>query len=232
MHAPAPQSEATGRLVLNGIELFAETSGALWWPAAATLIVADLHFEKGSSYATRGVLLPPYDTRTTLARLAAAIGPRVERVVCLGDSFHDGDGPARLGEADARALASLVAAHEWIWLAGNHDPAPPPELGGRVVIGELPLDELVLRHEAETGAVGEISGHFHPKAHIDVRGRRLAGACFVHDARRVVLPAFGAYTGGLHVESEPIRALFPRGFSADIVMRGRLLRREYAAAAA
>ena len=227
MHVFSPQSEATGRLSLNGVELFAEPSGALWWPAAATLIVADLHFEEGTSYATRGVLLPPYDTRTTLARLAAAIGPRVRRVICLGDSFHDGDGPKRLSEADAAALRSLVTRHEWIWIAGNHDPVLPATLGGHTVIGELRLDELVLRHQAEADAIGEVSGHYHPKSHIDVRGRRLSGACFVHDERRIVLPAFGAYTGGLHVESEAIRALFPTRFRIDLVLRGQLMRREY-----
>ena len=231
MSAPLPQSETAGRLILNGIELFAEPSGALWWPAAATLIVADLHLEKGSSYATRGVLLPPYDTRTTLARLAAAIGPRVQRVICLGDSFHDGEGPDRLAEADADALASLVTAHEWIWLTGNHDPDLPAEIGGRVATGELRFDGLLLRHEAQAEPVGEVSGHFHPKSHVDVRGKRLRGACFVHDERRIILPAFGAYAGGLHVESEPIRTLFPAGFRVDIMMRGQLMRREFVAAA-
>lgn len=232
MRVLSPQSEETGRLVLNGAELFAEPSGALWWPAAATLIVADLHFEKGTSYATRGVLLPPYDTRTTLARLAAAIGPRVKRVVCLGDSFHDGDGPERLSEGDAAALRALVERHDWIWIAGNHDPILPAMLGGRTVVGELRLEGLVMRHQAETDAIGEISGHYHPKSHIDVRGRRLSGACFIHDERRIVLPAFGAYTGGLHVESEAIRALFPARFRIDLVLRGQLMRREYPIAAA
>jgi hypothetical protein len=229
MHAPLPQAEESGRLALNGVTLFAEASGALWWPAAATLVVADLHFEKGSSYATRGVLLPPYDTRATLARLAAAIGPRVRRIICLGDSFHDGDGPGRLIDDDARTLAGLVAAHDWIWITGNHDPALPMQLGGRVVAGEFTFDGLVLRHQAEANPVGEVSGHFHPKSHVDVRGRRLVGACFIHDERRVILPAFGAYTGGLHVESEPIRALFPAGFRVDIVLRGKVMRREFPA---
>lgn len=226
MRLVAPQTEETGRLVLNGVELYAEPSGALWWPAAATLVVADLHFEKGSSYARRGVLLPPYDTRTTLGRLAAAIGPRVRRVICLGDSFHDDDGPARLMPADAAVLRRLTAAHEWIWVTGNHDPALPAELGGRIVFGELSLDGLVLRHEAERSGSGEVSGHYHPKWHIDVRGQRLQGACFVHDERRIVLPAFGAYTGGLHVESAPIRALFPAAFRIDLMIRGQLMRRE------
>jgi hypothetical protein len=231
MRILSPQSEGTGRLVLNGVELFVEPSGALWWPTAATLIVADLHFEKGTSYATRGVLLPPYDTRTTLTRLAAAIGPRVERVICLGDSFHDGGGPARLSASDAAALQALVERHDWIWIAGNHDPILPAMLGGRTVVGELRLDRLVMRHQAEANALGEVSGHYHPKSHIDVRGRRLSGACFIHDERRIVLPAFGAYTGGLHVESEAIRALFPASFRIDLVLRGQLMRREYPVAA-
>jgi uncharacterized protein len=230
VHAPRPQGEETGRLILNGAELFAEPSGALWWPAEATLIVADLHLEKGTSYARRGVLLPPYDTRTTLGRLAAAIGPRVRRIVCLGDSFHDGDGPTRLDDGDASALRQLVASHEWIWVTGNHDPALPAELGGRVVAGELRLDGLVLRHQAEADPVGEVSGHYHPKAHVHVRGHRLSGACFIHDERRIVLPAFGAYTGGLHIESEPIRGLFRASFRVDLVIRGQLMRQEFAAA--
>jgi uncharacterized protein len=228
----SPQSESAGRLILNGVELFAEPSGALWWPAAATLIVADLHLEKGTSYATRGVLLPPYDTRATLAHLAEAIGPRVRRVICLGDSFHDGNGPERLLPGDAAALGALVERHDWIWIAGNHDPILPAMLGGRTIVGEFRLDGLVLRHQAEADALGEVSGHYHPKSHIDVRGRRLSGTCFIHDERRVVLPAFGAYTGGLHIESGPIRALFPASFRIDLVLRGQLMRREYPIAAA
>jgi len=231
MRILSPQSEQAGRLVLNGVELFAEPSGALWWPAAATLIVADLHFEKGTSYAQRGVLLPPYDTRTTLARLTAAIGPRVERVICLGDSFHDGDGPQRLSSADASALRALVEHYDWIWITGNHDPILPAMLGGRTVIGEHRLNGLVMRHQAEADAIGEISGHYHPKSHIDVRGRRLSGACFIHDERRIVLPAFGAYSGGLHIDSEAIRALFPASFRIDLVLRGQLMRRDYPIAA-
>jgi hypothetical protein len=232
MRVLSPQSEAAGRLTLNGVELFAEPSGALWWPREATLIVADLHFEKGSSYATRGVLLPPYDTRATLARLAEAIGPRVRRVICLGDSFHDRNGPARLAQDDAAALHTLVERHEWIWITGNHDPILPATIGGQTIVGEFQLDGLVLRHQAEADGVGEVSGHYHPKSHVDVRGRRLSGACFIHDERRIVLPAFGAYTGGLHIESEAIRALFPAAFRIDLVLRGQIMRREYPIAAA
>jgi uncharacterized protein len=213
--------------LLNGVELFAEPSGALWWPAASSLIFADLHLEKGTSFARRGVLLPPYDTRTTLARLATAIGPRVHRVICLGDSFHDGDGPDRLMPSDAIALRALVETHEWIWVTGNHDPVLPAMLGGRTIAGELRLNGLVMRHQAEADTIGEISGHYHPKSHIDIRGRRLSGACFIHDERRIVLPAFGAYTGGLHIESPPIRALFPTAFKIDLMLRGHLMRREF-----
>jgi DNA ligase-associated metallophosphoesterase len=232
MHVSAPQGETAGRLLLNGVELFAEPSGALWWPAAATLIVADLHLEKGTSNSRRGVLLPPYDTRATLARLAEAIGPRVKRVICLGDSFHDGDGPERLSPDDASALGALVERYDWVWICGNHDPILPAAIGGRTIVGELRLDGLVLRHQAEADALGEVSGHYHPKSHVDVRGRRLSGACFIHDERRIVLPAFGAYTGGLHIESEAIRALFPASFRIDLVLRGQIMRREYPIAAA
>ena len=217
----------TGRLILNGIELFAEPSGLLWWPDAATMIVADLHLEKGSSYARRGVMLPPYDTRTTLARLAEAIRPEVQRVICLGDSFHDAEGPDRLAPDDALALRRLTDTYEWLWITGNHDPILPEAIGGRVVLGDCALDGLMLRHQAGLDPRGEISGHYHPKAHIDVLGRRLSGACFIHDERRLVLPAFGAYTGGLHVESEAIRALFPSRYRVDIMLRGRLMRREF-----
>jgi uncharacterized protein len=227
MRALTPQAETTGLLLLNGVELFAEPSGALWWPAASSLIFADLHLEKGTSFARRGVLLPPYDTRTTLARLATAIGPRVHRVICLGDSFHDGDGPDRLMPSDAIALRALVETHEWIWVTGNHDPVLPAMLGGRTIAGELRLNGLVMRHQAEADTIGEISGHYHPKSHIDIRGRRLSGACFIHDERRIVLPAFGAYTGGLHIESPAIRALFPTAFKIDLMLRGHLMRREF-----
>jgi uncharacterized protein len=227
MRALTPQAETTGLLLLNGVELFAEPSGALWWPAASSLIFADLHLEKGTSFARRGVLLPPYDTRTTLARLATAIGPRVHRVICLGDSFHDGDGPDRLAPSDVIALRALVETHEWIWVTGNHDPVMPAMLGGRTITGELRLHGLIMRHRAESDAIGEISGHYHPKSHIDIRGRRLSGACFIHDERRIVLPAFGAYTGGLHIESPAIRALFPTAFKIDLMLRGHLMRREF-----
>jgi len=211
-------------LRLNGAELLADWSGALAWPAARALVVADLHLEKGTSYAADGALLPPYDTRATLDALGAAIlryDPR--QVICLGDSFHDGDGPSRLGALERKRLAALVSTRDWTWIAGNHDPAPPLSIGGKVVAGDFRLGPLTFRHEAAANAdPGEISGHFHPKASLWVRGRRLSGRCFLADARRIVLPAFGAYAGGLDARDPALLALFPEGCDVHFIGRTRI----------
>jgi len=211
-------------LNLAGTILIADPSGAIWWPDERTLIVADLHFEKGAAFARRGALLPPYDTRATLAALGTLI-QRLDpvRVVALGDSFHDARGPDHLRADDAASLAALVRRQDWIWVAGNHDPAPGPALGGRVVADALALGPLTLRHEALRGAApGELSGHFHPKAGISIHGRRLTCRCFVADETRVILPAFGSYTGGLDVRDPAISSLFPRGFDAYLAGKTRL----------
>jgi DNA ligase-associated metallophosphoesterase len=212
-------------LGVNGAELVADGSGALFWPARRTLMVADLHLEKGSAFAARGVLLPPYDTVATLRRLTAAIDRhRPERVVCLGDSFHDAGAAARLAPDHAALIARLTAAREWIWIAGNHDPAPPAAWGGEVA-QEITLGPLVLRHRAaEAGpAPGEVSGHYHPKASVRLRGKGsmgcFTGRCFVTDGRRVILPAFGAYAGGLDVLDPAVAGLFPRGFRVRLLGR-------------
>jgi hypothetical protein len=215
-------SRAISPIALNGAELVADPSGALYWPAARTLIVADLHLEKASSYAARGVPLPPYDTRATLASLRTALRRHApERVICLGDSFHDVGGPARLDAADAAALGAAVrTVGEWIWVAGNHDPEPPPGLGGRVVAGALPLGPLLFRHAATPDAApGEVSGHYHPKASVAVRGRRVTGRCFITDGRRLVMPAFGALAGGLDVFEAALAALFPGDFRVHLIGR-------------
>jgi DNA ligase-associated metallophosphoesterase len=211
-------------LSLAGTTLLADPSGALWWPDERTLIVADLHFEKGSAFARRGALLPPYDTRATLAALGTLIGRLApDRVVALGDSFHDAAGAEHIARDDAAALAGLVARQDWVWVAGNHDPAPGPGLGGRVVPDALRLGPLTLRHEAVQGSeAGELSGHFHPKAGISIHGRRLTCRCFVADEARVILPAFGAYAGGLDVRDPAISRLFPRGFAAYLAGKTRL----------
>ena len=199
-------------LSLNGAELLADLSGALFWPARGWLVAADLHLEKGSAFAARGTHLPPYDTAATLGALEQLCRRlRPARVVCLGDSFHDGGAAERMDARDARRLAELAAGHDWIWIAGNHDPLPPGGWGR--VMAELVEGPLVFRHAAEPGAVGEVSGHYHPKASVKTRLRRITGRCFVADGHRLILPAFGAYAGGLNVLDPAISCLLQPGFS-------------------
>jgi DNA ligase-associated metallophosphoesterase len=209
---------------VNGVDLVADLTGALWWPARATLVVADLHLEKGSSFAARGTLLPPYDTAATLERLADAVARlKPARVIALGDSFHDGDAPARVAPDAAARLTALVGATEWIWVAGNHDPSPAGPWGGAVRDG-FTDGALGFRHAADGAeAPGEVSGHYHPKATVQLRGRRLSARCFVTDGRRLVLPAFGAFAGGLDVFAPPLKALFRRGFEALLLGPSRVI---------
>jgi len=191
------------RIVLADAALTPDVSGALWWADARTLVVSDLHLEKGSAFAARGAHLPPYDTRATLARLARAIARRrPARVIALGDSFHDADTDARMDEADL-----VAGVQAWIWIAGNHDPAPPARLGGQVR-EELVLDGLLFRHEP-TGAEAEVAGHLHPCARVAGRGRTLRRRCFAADGRRLVAPAFGAFAGGLNVRDPAFAEAFP-----------------------
>ena len=207
-----------------GERFLADPSGALIWPNGDSAIVADLHFEKGSAFAARGALLPPYDSRETLRRLDAVLARHpVRRVICLGDSFHDGDAPARLGADERAALAHLTARHDWIWIAGNHDPALPTTIGG-VTAAEYRAAGLVFRHQAARRGRGEISGHFHPKAGVAARGRRVGGRCFVTDGRRLILPAFGAYTGGLDVRDKAIESLLAPEYTVLILGRTRVHR--------
>ncbi|MFC7053397.1 ligase-associated DNA damage response endonuclease PdeM [Hansschlegelia quercus] len=194
-----------------GVALVADVAGALYEPSSSALIVADLHLEKGSSYARRGQFLPPYDTATTLGRLAQLIDTyRPRAVIALGDSFHDRAAPARLNEADRVSLAALQNGRDWIWVAGNHDPEPPAGCGGES-LAVMSLGALTLRHEPSAGAQGELAGHLHPVAKIEVRGRRLRRRCFATDGARVVLPAFGAYAGGLNVRDAAFGSLFRPG---------------------
>ncbi len=195
---------------VNGERLTADPLGAAYWPARETLIVSDLHFEKGSSFARRGVMLPPYDTRATLARLEAlmrAYAPR--RVISLGDAFHDGEAEARIEEEDATRLEALTAAAEWLWILGNHDPAPPARFAGA---GECAAEigALVFRHEPTEGAApGEVAGHLHPCARVVSEGRVLRRRCFASDAARLVMPAMGAFTGGLNVLDAAFAEVLP-----------------------
>lgn len=210
---------------LNGAELTADPSGVLLWPARRTLVAADLHLEKGSGFARRGVLLPPFDSTATLARLAAAIeAHRPERVIALGDSFHDSGAGERLGDEDRERLRALTGTVDWVWIAGNHDPEPPADWGGRVLT-ELVDGPLLFRHEAAaTPVAGEVSGHYHPKARVRLRARSVSGRCFVTDGRRLILPAFGAYTGGLDVLRPDLRRLFARRFEVLLMAAERILR--------
>ena len=213
--------------------LLLDPSGALYWPAARLLALADLHLEKGSAAALCGALLPPWDTRATLDRLALLLRRfRPETVVALGDSFHDAGGSARLGAEERARLRRIAAAHRVVWVLGNHDPTPPEDIGGEA-LPAWQLGRLHFRHIARPGpAAGELCGHHHPKARIAARGGAIARPCFVADARRLMLPAFGAYTGGLDVADPAIAALFPRGGRVFLLGRDRLFSFPYAAARA
>lgn len=206
-----------------GLEMQALPAGALYIPAFATLVMADLHLEKGSAVARRGALLPPYDSQATLARLSAcieALAPR--RVICLGDSFHDGDGPARMTAGDRGRLEQMVAGRQWLWVAGNHDRETTALIGGTVV-KETILAGIAFRHQALSTASGyEISGHFHPKACLTINTRRITGRCFVSDGRRLILPAFGAYAGGLDVFDPAITALMAPSFQVHLIGQRRV----------
>lgn len=216
---------AADAIRLGDAILSPDPSGALWWADRSTLIVADLHFEKGSAFAAAGQLIPPYDTRATLERLAVVVDRfRPARVVCLGDSFHDTAAEHRMSPADAARIAGLTAKCEWVWIVGNHDPTPPEDIGGRSV-AELELDGVILRHCADQEeSRPEISGHFHPKARVETKSRNISRACFVEDGRRLILPAFGAYTGGLNVLDPAIRELLGPAFKVHLIGRDRIYR--------
>lgn len=211
------------RIPVNGEELLLEASGALWWASESTLVFADLHFEKGSSYARTGQMLPPYDTRSTLKRMEAAVQRRhPARVIALGDSFHDRYGAERLDEEERARLGELRNGSEWIWIAGNHDPAPPAWLGGTVA-EEIAIGGLTFRHEPRApDARGEIAGHLHPCATVTRRGRSLRRRCFVSDGGRLLMPAFGAYAGGLDVQDNAVRMLFAEKFLAYVLGAARV----------
>jgi DNA ligase-associated metallophosphoesterase len=210
---------------VNGATLIADPLGAAVEPQSRTLIVADLHFEKGSGLARRGRLLPPYDTRATLEGLAALMErwqPR--RVVALGDSFHDSGAGERIADHDLEVLGSLMRGREWIWVRGNHDPEPPARCGGEIA-DEVRIGPLVLRHQPVGEGAGEVCGHFHPKASVRLRaGRVVSGRCFAGDGRRLVLPSFGAYTGGLDVLDPALSRLFRGAFAVVLIGRDRLYR--------
>ncbi|SIO56413.1 putative phosphoesterase [Rhodovulum sp. ES.010] len=199
---------------LVGTSLAALPSGALWWAAPQVLTVSDLHLGKSERMARRGgTLLPPYDTAETLARLEADVAATAARtVICLGDSFDDEAAARALPPAARERLLRLMAGRRWVWIAGNHDPGPADLPGSH--LGVLVEGPLTFRHIAEPGATGEVSGHYHPKARLRLGGRQLSRPCFLVDDARVILPAYGAYTGGLDADAPALDGLMQGGASA------------------
>ena len=209
----------------GGHALLALPQGALFWPARRALLVADLHFEKASWFALRGQMLPPYDSIATLADLTALVAATgADEIWCLGDSFHDSDGCERLPQRAQDMLRALTDTTRWTWITGNHDPDASAGLGGEI-FDEALIDGVMLRHEAQRGETGpEISGHFHPKWRLSLRGRSVSRRCFVMGSSKLIVPAFGALTGGLDAGASPIRALIGGGGEALIPLNDRLLR--------
>ncbi len=180
-------------------------SGAIYWPSNDMLVVSDLHLGKSERQARLGgTLLPPYETTDTLTRLSADIDrTRARNVLCLGDSFDDVVAAASLEDSHRATIAALQAGRHWIWVEGNHDPGPT-DLGGSH-LAECRHVPLVFRHIARTPSeAGEISGHYHPKARV----RSASRPCFLVDSKRLMLPAYGCYTGGLNWMSPALRGLF------------------------
>ena len=205
-------------------EDFALTQGrALYWPRERALLVADLHLEKASWYATRGQFLPPYDSRETLERLALAIRETgARRVYTLGDNFHDSAGTDRLEPHAAGMLAALVRATDWVWITGNHDAAMEAKSGGTLA-EELEIAGLVLRHRAQKGETRpEMSGHYHPRVQLTVRERSIRRPCAVvargDDGDRMILPAYGALTGGMNAADPAILAALQPAAAIDALV--------------
>jgi len=199
--------------------------GALYWQSQQALLVADLHLEKASWFARLGQFLPPYDSHATLVALAEdAQRTGARRIYCLGDSFHDRFGCERLPANSRALLESLTGRFDWIWIVGNHDPGFADHCGGTIV-DEVEICGILLRHEAiPDEARPEISGHFHPKLRLSINGRRISRRCFVASERKLILPAFGALTGGLDARHpEIVRAMRGEGV-ALVPVADRLLR--------
>lgn len=213
------------RFSFCGADLATIGSGALFWPARGALLVADLHLEKASWYAQRGQMLPPYDSLATLAELAELQATTQAREIwCLGDSFHDKAGCVRLPAAARDRLTALTHMTRWTWITGNHDAGLIDHCGGAVA-EQAELDGLVLRHEADpTDSRPELSGHFHPKLRLNFRGRHVARRCFVASGTKLILPAFGALTGGMNADDPVIVGIVGRPAQALVPVQNRLLR--------
>jgi uncharacterized protein len=211
-----------------GEELALVQGRALFWARERALLVADLHLEKASFFARHGQMLPPYDSRETLERIALAIRETgARRVFTLGDNFHDGNGAARLEPHARGMLAALTRATDWVWITGNHDRGAEREAPEGAEVAELEVSGLLLRHHAQRGETRpELSGHFHPKLRIAVRGRSIVRPCAVASERKLILPAFGALTGGMNAADPAIIAALQPARSADALLsaQGKLVR--------
>jgi DNA ligase-associated metallophosphoesterase len=218
------------RLSFAGHAFDALSAGALYWPNRRALLLADLHFEKASWYAQFGQMLPPYDTLETLAGIEAVVArTQPAEIWCLGDSFHDVGGCDRLSEEAQARLRALTGGADWTWITGNHDRVVADHCGGRVV-DEAVVDGLVLRHEADPSETRpELSGHFHPKLRVKLRGRGVSRRCFIASATKLILPAFGSLTGGLDAQHPEIVRAVGGGAEALIALDDRLLRFKLAA---
>lgn len=207
------------------VALMALPQGALFWPDRRALIVADLHFEKASWFARFGQMLPPYDSLATLADLTALTAATDAREIwCLGDSFHDIDGARRMGSRAEAALRDLTTRTRWTWITGNHDTGLADGFGG-TILPEAAINGLVLRHEADPADPRpELSGHFHPKLRVHLRGRSVARRCFVAGDTKLILPAFGTLTGGLDAAHPAITRAVGTSAQALVALEDRLLR--------
>jgi hypothetical protein len=203
----------------------ATQSGALYWPAQEALLVADLHLEKASWFARLGQFLPPYDSHATVSALAAEVGRTgATRLFCLGDSFHDQFGCERLPASARELLTALTSTLDWVWIVGNHDPGFADHCGGRIE-DEVELSGIILRHEAVRDEMRpEISGHFHPKLRVHLRGRRVSRRCFVTSTSKIIMPAFGSLTGGLDAHHPEILGSVGNNAAALVPLSDRLLR--------
>lgn len=224
--AAASVARVSEAFMLGRLAIVPDLSGALWLPDERTLVVADLHLEKGSSFAMRGMMLPPYDTSVTLAALSAVmLRLQPARVIALGDSFHDRHAEERLAPQTLSALHLLQQGRDWLWITGNHDPAISRRVGGESAAFAV-LGGVTLRHEPDPAETGpEIAGHLHPAAKVRTRGgRALRRRCFALSPRRCVMPAMGAYAGGLNLRDRAFRPLFDEGLSAHLLGDGRVFR--------
>src|SRR6476469_6581719 len=203
----------------------ATPSGALFWPAHQALLVADLHLEKASWFARFGQFLPPYDSHATLMTLARAVDEtRATRLYCLGDSFHDRFGCDRLPATARALLTELTSKLDWTWIVGNHDPGFADHCGGQLE-DEIELNGIVRRHEAvRDDAQPEISGHYHPKLRVHLRGRQVSRRCFVTSSTKLIMPAFGSLTGGLDAHHPEIIGSVGANAAALVPVSDRLLR--------